>query len=332
MSSYPLPKTVLSAIAVSALTLSACAGAPDDDDSAESGEGFPVEVESCGFTSTVETAPERAITLNQGATEIVLALGLEDRLAGTAYLDDEIAPQWQDAYESVEVIEEFDFPDHETILEYDPDLIIGSYSSAFEPEVGGPRDELQEEGTASVLSPFACEDTDLRPEPTFDAVWDEVELVATAFGEPQRADDLRSEQQEVLDDLAEQAQGDGVTVFWWDGGTDTPTAGTGEGGPQLVMDAAGATNMFADVEGSWGDVSWEDVLDEEPDVIVLVDAAWSTAEDKRDYIEGDDVLSELQAVQDEAFVVIPFSESTPGVRLVDGATDLSEQLGALGNE
>ncbi|WP_269087291.1 hypothetical protein [Ornithinimicrobium sp. CNJ-824] len=41
------------------------------------------------------------------------------------------------------------------------------------------------------------------------------------------------------------------------------------------------------------------------------------------------MLSQLRAVREERYVVIPFSETTPGVRLVDGAQRLSEQLRAL---
>ncbi|MEE3920329.1 hypothetical protein V2I01_25415 [Micromonospora sp. BRA006-A] len=40
------------------------------------------------------------------------------------------------------------------------------------------------------------------------------------------------------------------------------------------MSAAGVTNAFADLTGSWGDTSWETVTDRNPEVIVLVDASW----------------------------------------------------------
>ena len=41
------------------------------------------------------------------------------------------------------------------------------------------------------------------------------------------------------------------------------------------------------------------------------------------------MLSKLQAVKDERFVTIPFSESTPGVRLADGAASVAKQLATL---
>ena len=58
-------------------------------------------VENCTVSTTYERPPARAVTLNQAATEVMLALHLEDRLVGTAYLDDRILPGLSAAYERV---------------------------------------------------------------------------------------------------------------------------------------------------------------------------------------------------------------------------------------
>ena len=47
-----------------------------------------VTIENEGITIDSEKAPTRAVTVNQHATEVMLALGLEDSMVGTAYLDD----------------------------------------------------------------------------------------------------------------------------------------------------------------------------------------------------------------------------------------------------
>ncbi|MBD3916934.1 ABC transporter substrate-binding protein [Nocardioides hwasunensis] len=317
-----------------ALVLSSCAGAPEaesatEPSSSESAESlFPVEVTSCGRTTTVEARPERAVTLNQGATEVALALGVEDQMAGTAYLDDAVPAKWEAAYDSVDVLAK-EYPTREDLLAAQPDFVYASYGSAFESKVAGTQDELDDTGIASYLSPFGCDDQGERPEPSFDAVWDEVEAVATAFGVPDKADELRTSQQELLDGLAETDAGDGLSVLWFDSGDKTPFVGAGDGGPQLVLDAVGADNIFGDLEGNWADATWEKVVAAGPDVIVLADAAWSTADDKIAYLESDPVLKQLGAVQAKAYVTVPFSESTPGVRLADGAASVSDQLEKL---
>ena len=320
--------------ATAGVALAGCAGPPDSGDASSSTSGaasssaaeYPVEVESCGHTSTVKQAPTKAITLNQGATEVMLALGLEDSMAGTAYLDDAVAPRWKTAYESVPVLAN-EYPSHEKILATDPDFVYASYGSAFEDKVAGTQAELDADSVASYLSPFGCDDKAQRPDPSFDAVWDEVDEVAEAFGVEDRAEQIRTDQQAVLEEVKDVAKG--KTVLWYDGGTKTPNVGAGGGSPQVVMDAIGATNIFADLEGGWGEGSWEQVVEADPDVIVLADAAWDSAKDKRAHLESDPALTKLKAVQDSAFVTVPFSETTAGVRLADGVASVADQVEQL---
>lgn len=321
---HPCPPTRRTALGLAAggLLLTGCAGAPEPGAAAAAdSELFPVEVSACGFTTTLDAAPERAVTLNQGATEVMLALGLEDRMAGTAYLDDAVARPYADAYAEVPVLSP-EYPTREQLLETAPDFVYASYVSAFDDGVAGAQAELADGGTASYLSPFGCPDDADRAPTSWESVWAEIDAVADAFGVPERADDLREQQEAELASLETEAPGAGVRVFWFDSGDDTPLAGAGDGGPQLVVEATGAENVFADVEGNWADVPWEDVVAADPDVIVLADAAWSSAAEKIAFLEADPVLGDLRAVRAGAFVTVPYSASTPGVRLAEGATTL----------
>lgn len=317
--------------AAAALALTACAGAPAADTAAERAAGddaFPLEITSCGRTTTLEQPVSAGVTLNQGATEVALALGLEDQLVGTAYLDDAVQPALQEAYESVPVLAA-QYPGQEQVLAAGPDFAYASYASALEATAVGTPEELADLGIASYLSPFGCAEESDRPEASFEAVWSEVDDVAAAFGVPERAADLREQQERELARVEEAAAGEGLRVLWYDSGDRTPYVGAGDGGPQLVMDAVGATNVFGETSGSWADVSWEKVVELEPDVIVLADAAWSGAAEKRAYLERDPVLRQLGAVREGHYVTVPFSESTVGVRLVDGAASVAEQLERL---
>ncbi len=312
---------VFSAAALS-LTLVAC-GANDD----EATTGGAISLQNCGRTVTLDAPATRAITVNQGATESVLALGAGDDLVGTAYLDDQIAPRFQQAYEAVPVLAE-KYPDLETVLSKKPDLVAASYSSAFGENGIGSRDELAGLGIETYVSPFGCENKADRPEASWEAIAGEASDYGTLFGRTAQADTENQAMRDTLGRLAQAGTGTGVRILWWDNETTAPSVGAGHGGPRLIMDAVGATNIFADLPGSWADTSWEQVIAADPDVIVLVDANFSTAESKRAYLENDSVLRDLTAVQNKAYVVIPFSESTPGARTIDGAVALSDALGA----
>jgi len=319
----------LAFVLLAGLALAGCGtGAPKADDNDTSTAGYPVTITSCGVSTTLAAKPEHAVTLNQGATQVVLALGAGDQLAGTAYLDDAIPAKWKAAYDKIPVLSK-EYPSKEQFLAAKPDFAYASYASAFDDKAVGTQRELTGEHIASYLSPFGCDDMAERPQTTWQAVWDEVDAIGKAFGVESRATALEKAQQATLDELKSTDAGKGLKVFWYDSSTKTPFVGAGHGGPQLIIDAIGATNIFANLDGGWADGSWEKIVAADPDVIVLADASWDTAKSKIAYLEKDPVLSKLRAVKEHRFVTIPFSESTPSVLLVDGAASVSEQIAKL---
>lgn len=338
MSVSPFPRKstlgkVTLAIAATGL-LATVAGCSSDASTAESSapsasaSAYPLTITNCGRDITVDKAPTRAITMNQGATEVMLGLDLQGSMVGTAYLDDSVAKKWQTAYDKVPVLA-VEYPNQEAVLAAKPDFVYASYSSAFDKEAAGSQESLQTLGIASYVSPFGCDDKTLRPEASFDAVFDEIKDIGQIFNVPANAESLIDEQQSEVDAASDTNAGEGLNVFWFDSGDKTPYVGAGGGAPQLILDSVGATNIFADVAGGWADGNWEQVLKADPDVIVLADASWSTAAEKQKYLESDPALKDLTAVKSKAYVVLPFSETTAGVRTADGVKSLSEQLTAL---
>lgn len=284
-----------------------------------------VSLVNCGRTVALAEPAKRGITLNQGATESALAVGAGPRLVGTAYLDDAIAPQWKQAYDAVPVLAA-KYPGQETVLEKKPDLLLASYSSAFTDKGVGGLDFYAERGVGTYVSPFACADKTKRAPATWESIEGEITDYGVLFGRESDAEKVVTAQRTALDDVRRGAAGRGRTVFWYDSNTTTPFVGAGQGGPQLILDAVGAKNIFADLPGNWADAAWEAVIAADPDVIVLADATSSTADAKRRHLQSDPVLRNLRAVRAGAFVVVPFSATTPGPRTVDGARTVAAGL------
>nr|WP_183373208.1 ABC transporter substrate-binding protein [Gordonia humi] len=318
--------TVGTGLVAATLLLAGCSSTNGTDD-ADRGSG-EIVVHNCGRDVTLPHAADAAITVNQGATESALAIGAGGQLIGTAYLDDEIAPQWADAYKKIPVLAP-EYPDREKVIEAKPDLVAASYASAFDDKALGSRDELAGLGIETYVSPFGCADKSDRPDPSWDAIAGETSDYGKLFGREDAADTVNDQMRATLDTVTTAKAGADKKIFWYDSATDTPFVGAGDGGPQLIIDAVGGTNVFDRLEGGWADGNWEDVVRADPDVIVLADAGWDTAAAKRTYLESDPVLKNLRAVRDGAFVVLPFSESTPGARLIDGAKSVSDQLAKL---
>jgi len=289
---------------------------------------FPVTIENCGFEATFDAPPESAVTMNQGATEIMLALALEDQRTGTAYLDDAILPPFLDAYEMIPVLSD-SYPSQEVLYGADPDFVYGSYSSAFGEAAAGPREQLAELGIGSYVSPVACADRSLRPEiATMDDVYGEVRDIGAIFGVADRAEELIAELQAELDDISavlEDAE-EPVSLFWFDSGGDDVYAGACCGAPGMIMDLLAVENIFEDAEGSWATVSWEEVVARDADAIVIVNADWDTAESKIQTLTTNPAYADMSAVQSENWVQIDFSYTTPNIRTVAAVRIIAEFL------
>ncbi|KAJ8598379.1 hypothetical protein CTAYLR_002982 [Chrysophaeum taylorii] len=293
-------------------------------------ESFPVTLTNCGFEVTFESAPERAVTMNQAATEIMLALELEDSMVGTAYLDDAILPEYKDAYETIPVLSET-YPPREDLLAVDPDFIYASYSSAFGDDYAGPRENLTQLGIGSYVSPSACENRTLRPSVvTIEDVFGEIRDVADICGVAETGETLTTELQadldEINEDLLSYAELAHIKVFWFDSFNDNGVyVGACCGAPGMIMRLLGVTNVFEDQDGSWATVSWDDVVASDPDVIVLVNATWDTAKEKIAKLL-EPALANMSAVKDESWVTLDFSYTTPNIRNVRAVQILGRHL------
>ena len=97
----------------------------------------------------------------------------------------------------------------------------------------------------------------------------------------------------------------------------------------MIMGAAGLTNVFQDVHDTWTSVGWESVIEANPSVIVLVDASWNTAASKITNLESNPATQELDAVKNKRYVILPFASTEAGIRNVEAAASIIDQLAAL---
>ncbi|MER5458894.1 ABC transporter substrate-binding protein [Micromonospora sp. NPDC002389] len=323
---FPASWRVAAPLSVVLVLVGGCATTGDSDPAATASAAGPVEFTNCGVPVVVPSPPARAVTMNQPATEIMLALGLEDRMAGTAYLDDQVLPEYAAAYAKVPVLAK-EYPSKEKLLELEPDFVYGSFASAFGDEGAGDRAEWQKLGVGTYVSAAGCPKETRPAKLTIDDVFAEIREIAAIFGVAERAETLIADQKQRIADVSADAKG--TRVLWWDGGNDAPSAGACCGGPAMIMSAAGVTNIFDDLTGSWADTNWEAVVERNPDVIVLVDASWDTAAAKQAFLEKHPALKDLPAVKDKRYVTLAFSSTSAGVRNVLAVEALARGVGGV---
>lgn len=202
-------------------------------------EGFPLTVSSCGTETTLETPPERIVTIKSSATEMVLSLGAGDRLAGTAFSDGPVPGHLEDAAADVPDLADQN-PSSEAVLDLEPELVYAGWESNLTDQGAGDREMYEGLGISTFVPPSACEEPEHRPVPlTFEDVFDEVELVGGMLGADaaERADDLVAEQRAALAGI--DPAGQGLTALWWSSDNQTPYVGAGAGAPQMIMEAVG---------------------------------------------------------------------------------------------
>ncbi|WNM27062.1 putative F420-0 ABC transporter substrate-binding protein [Demequina capsici] len=327
---------VVATTAVCALTLAACSSAsPAETPSTSESPSTPsvptsasaaTSVDNCGFTVPLGTDPQRIVTVKSTATELLLELGLGDRIVGSAFLDGPVDLPYPVDAPDVPVLSDF-LPGQEATLALEPDMIFGGWESNFSAEGVGERDVLAERGIASYVAPSACKEEGYQPDPlTFDDVFAEIEEAGAVFGAQDAAAQLVADMQADLDSVVPDSRG--LTALWYSSGDDEPYVGAAIGAPQMMMDAAGLTNVV-DVHDTWTSVTWESVVAADPDVIVLVDASWNTADSKIAALEANTATASLSAVQNHRYVIVPFAAGEAGVRNAAAVLSIVDQLSQL---
>lgn len=324
------------AVLVPVALLTACADAPPAGNPVDArvtagaqaeAPSFPMTVDNCGFDATLEAPPERVVTIKSSATEMLLALGVGDRIVGTGFPDGPVPDEWADAAADLPLLSDR-VPAAEVVLGTEPDLVYVGWESNLTAEGAGDRAMLAGLGVATYVSPSACKDPAHQPDRlTFETVFAEITEVAALLGVPDTADALVADQRAALAGIVPDDRG--LTALWYSSGSDIPYVGAGIGAPQMIMDAVGLTNIAGGVEDTWTSFAFEQVAAEDPDVVVLVDATWNTAESKRELLASNPVTANLTAVREGRFLVVPFAASEAGVRNVPAAVDLAAQLAAL---
>ncbi len=286
---------------------------------------YPLTLDNCGVTLTIDAPPQRVVTIKSTTTELLLSLGLADKIVGVGFQDGPLPENLAAAGADLPVLSD-KLPSQEVVLEAEPDFIYGGWESNFAADGAGERPTLAQLGVATYVAPAACRSVK-PPKLTFDLLFDEFREIGAIFDVDPDAEVLIEGQQAMLTRV--EPNTDGRTAVWYSSGTKTPYVGAGNNAPAMIMEALGLTNIFADIDEGWTSASWEAIVDANPDVIVLVDAAWNSAEQKKTLLAENPITKELDAVKHQRYLIIPFPAAEAGIRNVPATSDMAEQLAGL---
>jgi iron complex transport system substrate-binding protein len=285
--------------------------------------GFPVTVDNCGVRTTYDRPPSRVVTIHQHPAELMLALGLKDRMVGTAFPDSAVLPELKEDYEAVPELARKE-PSFEKVLDAEPDFVYGGYGSAFAEKEGRSRTAFADAGIDTYLNREYCG----KKKVTMEDTYDEVRTIGKIFGVADRADKLVTDLKSRVGRAAGKVEGEpDVPVFVYDSGDKAAfTAGGKSLGTELIR-LAGGENVFADLDDVFGDVSWEQVIERRPEVIAVYDYAGAgSVEQKKRFLLSQPALADVPAVRNKRFVVLPLTATLVGIRSAYAVDDLARGL------
>ena len=266
----------LPAIAALLLTLGLTACGSDDDARAEPTSeatgSYPLTIENCGAEVTFERAPERVVLLKSSAVPFLRAIDVMDRVVARAgsypdeYYDEETRAELG---EIPLLTDELDTSGHlqisqEVVVSEEPDLVLGEVDNLS-------RGTLDAIGIPLIEEPALCEQG--VDEPGFDDVYSQLEIYGQVFGREAEAQEAIADLEEDLAEI-EAAVGAGAgrtaaVLYPTIGGGTTYAYGTKSmAHPQLQ--AAGFENVFGNVDERVFEVTLEELLGRDPDVLVLL--------------------------------------------------------------
>jgi iron complex transport system substrate-binding protein len=297
--------------------------------SAQDDAVYPVTVESCGVETTYEAAPERVLTFDTSFLEIMLELGLRDRVIGT-WPDpaERIGEAYTDLVTDLAIVSEESWPPPglETILSFDPDFVYGGYGYVFSEESGVTPESLAEAGVNSYTLVESCIAAEAGMiDPSMETIYTDIRNIGAIFGVSERAEEVIAEMEANVQAVQEQL-GDVDTplrVFYFGGGDAAPFTTGRYGMPTALIGAAGGENILIDVEDDWTEVSWETVIAADPEVIILETSSWATAEDRIAELMAVTALADVTAIREGRFVELPYLMAIPSLRNDDSVALLA---------
>ncbi|EJN06755.1 ABC transporter substrate-binding protein [Phyllobacterium sp. YR531] len=308
---------------------------------------FPLIIENCGAQVTFDKAPERAVGLGQNSAEILLLLGLHDKMAGTAFWPSQVLPQLAEANAKVKLLT-VEFPTFESILAENPDFVAAALPSLIGPSSKvAKREDFEKIGIPTYLSPSTCLSTKEVKDQygsrtqmwNMDLLYKEIDELSQIFDVADRGQALIADFKAREAALRSRVSKDGANlsyVFWFS--SPSPSADAYLGGKNsassFIADLLGGHNAITS-EAEWPTLGWESIIAANPDVIVVANLdrnRWELdkPEAKIKFLTTDPAVSQVSAVKNKAMVVMDGQAMNPTIRTIYGAEQVAAQLKALG--
>ncbi|SFA86723.1 iron complex transport system substrate-binding protein [Acetitomaculum ruminis DSM 5522] len=312
-----MKKRIISVLLMVSLAVSSLCGCTSNkttesskkEETKKEDEGYyPVTVDNYERQITIDERPTAVATLGPNCTELFVALGLGDLVIGRTLVNHSRGPldEYKDAVEAIPELNH-ESVTREALLSSGADFV---YTIDWEIGDEGCNIEECEEAGMNVYVNQAT---------TFEEMYKEIEDIGTIFNCKDKAEEFIKDQKTRIQDVEDKIKESGskpVKVLVYDSGNDGVFTCSGTNFESLLVEKAGGKNIFDDIdEKQWVTVSYEEVLDRNPDVILIHDYDSPSVEEKIKEIEENPTLSQLDCVKNKRYAIITLESVLAGDRL-----------------
>jgi iron complex transport system substrate-binding protein len=265
-----------------------------------------------GLGRSIELAApaQRIISIAPSNTEILFALGAGEQFIGREEMSD-----YPDEAKNVTSIGSvFQKLNTEAIVALNPDLILAA-------EINSP-EQVQ------ALEDLKLNVYYLQNPKTFDELYANLETVGKLTGRSAEATTLNESLKARYDAVIEKVSQakDAPTVFYEIDATDPTKPYTSGPGTfiDLVITLAGGKNIGSELKDAFAQISSEELVNQNPDLIVLGDALYGVTPESVAQRPGWNALNAVK--NNQVFAFDDNLISRPGPRLVDGLEEMAKLL------
>lgn len=296
--------------------LSGCGSSGTEPSPTEASEGFTLTNSIMGqdYEFTYTEVPQRIVSLASPATEMLLALGLEDAIAGYAFQENQIPEKYTEAFNSLTCITDGWNISQEQILAMEPDFMMFWN--------GDPTGDYEFLSAHNISTYTLLSDQDGA---TIEAVYEDFRNMGRIFHAEDRAEEIISEMEEKISSVNAGTHPP-VSVVYVDAYSSEESAFTA--GNALVADifrTAGGENIIQDTTDPWLNVSWETIAAANPEYVVLgVYEGVDSADTWIEFMKSHPATSTMDAVANDNFIVVGLADLTVGERIADTVVMLAD--------
>jgi iron complex transport system substrate-binding protein len=290
---------------------------------------FPAEVQSCFDRVRFEAAPKRPVVNDFNMTQTVIDMGLIDRFVGVAGIGGgEKELIWPAG--GSQTLNQFAprYPSMEAILGQNADFYFAGWQYGFGDTDVTPS-KLAEFGVKSYVLYESCIRIGPRPPISMETMYADILALGQIFGIEPKAEAMVADFRKRVAAVTERtgsAASKPRLMYCGGCNNDSPprTIGT-EGMPRLLFELAGGKNVFDDIKDSYVNVSWDAVIDRDPEWIVISNPR-IPHEDSIKYLTTSPALSNVSAVKNRNFLFMTYAERSPSTRNVDALERLARAI------